>query len=422
MRETKQGFRRTTACLLVLVMVLMPVLSGCGIHGQEEGSSYMPEQIRLEVGASEVKGSSTALTSQDSGPIMDFSDQLMKQALKNAREAGKENVVLSPMSVYLALMTMACVSEEASYDNYAQVLGVPENQWNDYGSRLMRHMNWTKEDSCVVASNSLWLDEDTSLPAADLMRIVQHLYTNVYRGDLQSRVTVDAINYMVSNKTRGMIQELRQSPYDDLTVWSILNVVYLEAKWQQPFQKAQVQEKIFYTAQQEEVTTEFLTDFLCSRAYVQQEEWDGVVLPYKDGNLAFVALRPTAGQTVDELLMSLSPETWGSCSGQAVDTLMNFSMPKFTIEYRQDLTDTLSVMGLDQVLAQLGANVGQAVRIQVDEEGTKAAAATEIQAGGAILAPDDLLEIHFDRPFVYGIVDTVAQIPLFVGVMDRPIQ
>lgn len=377
-------------------------------------TEFLQEGI-LVAEASEIKGSPVALTLQDSGPVVEFSERLMREALVRAREDRKENVVLSPMSVYLALMVMACVDEEAGRDTYAQVLGVSQDQWNDYGRRLMRQMNWTKEDSCVAAANSLWMDDTASLPAGDLMRISQNLHTNVYQGDLQHKDIVTAINMWVKLQTRGMIQEFRQDPYDEMTTLSILNAVYLEAKWQDAFSAADTMEKVFYTAANEELTTDFMTDFLCHRSYAQKEGLDGVVLPYRDGNLAFVALRPTTGRSVDELLVSLQADDWKEICDDSVDTFMNFSMPKFTVEYQQTLTDVMTDMGL---MPDLG--IGQMVKVQVDEEGTKAAAVTEITAGGVIEISEEPLEIHLDHPFVYGIVDTVSGVPLFVGVMDRP--
>lgn len=425
MNEKKDRFHRMLAMLLALVMILISVMSGCGNYGTEKetGSELPGDGIFVVADISEIKGSPVALTKKDGEPLGDFSEQLMKNALTKARMDGKENMVLAPVSAYLALMVMACVSEETSYDAYAQVLGIPEEQWNDYGSRLVRHMNWGKEDSCVTAANSLWLNEGVSLPSADLMRISQYLYTKVYQGDLQSKDIVKAINIWVDLQTQGMIPQLRQDPYDDTTVMSILNAVYLEAKWQQAFLHHQTQEKVFYTASGEEVMSEFLQDHYCHRAYVQTEQWDGVMLPYRDGNLVFVALRPTAGQTVDELLLSLEAADWANACQEAVDIFMNFSMPKFMVEYQQVLTDAIAQMGLEAVLQESNIGVGQMVKIQVDEEGTKAAAVTEVTAGGAMLPPEEPpLELHFDQPFVYAVVDTAAQIPLFIGVMDRPVQ
>ncbi len=417
MRE-KSGYRRATAWFLALMMLVSSLLNGCGNHyvEDENQSAYLPQEISLVAEASAVNGSPVALMRQDSGPVVDFSGQLMKKALESARADGKENVVLSPVSVYLALMVMACVSEEASWDTYAQVFGVPQEQWNDYGGRLMRHVNWAKEDSCVAAANSLWMDDSISFLAEDLMRISQNLYTNVYQGDLQSQAIVKAINVWVDEQTRGMIQEFRQDPYDEFTTQSILNAVYLEAKWQDAFSASATMEKVFYTASNEEIVTAFMTDSLCQRSYIREEGMDGVVLPYRDGNLAFVALRPTAGQTVDDLLVSLPAEDWKGICDKAADTFMNFSMPKFTLEYQQTLTDVVTDLG---VVPELG--IGQKVKIQVDEEGTKAAAVTEVTAAGMIDMPEkDPIEMHLDHPFVYAIVDTATGIPLFVGVMDRP--
>ncbi len=420
MREKKSGYRRATAWLLALMMLVSSLLNGCGNRYVEDENhpAYLPLEISLVAEASAVNGSPVALTRQDSGPVVDFSDQLMKKALESARADGKENVVLSPVSVYLALMVMACVSEEASWDTYAQMFGVPQEQWNDYGSRLIRHMNWAKEDSCVAAANSLWMDDSVSLPSADLMRISQNLYTNVYQGNLQHRDIVKSINIWVDNQTRGMIQEFRQDPYDEFTTLSILNAVYLEAKWQDAFSASATMEKVFYTASNEEIVTAFMTDSLCQRGYIREEGMDGVVLPYRDGNLAFVALRPTAGQTVDDLLVSLHADDWKDVCDKATDTFLNFSMPKFTLEYQQTLTDVVTDLG---VVPELG--IGQKVKIQVDEDGTKAAAVTEVTAGGIMEVPEgEPLEIHLDHPFVYGIVDTVSGVPLFVGVLDRPVQ
>jgi len=431
MRQKRHGHRRVTgwtAGVLTLAMVLM-TLCGCSQQPQGGGKEVplrLPAQVVSLAEAPSLKGSPVSLTRKDGAPLATFTKELFETALLEARAAHAENPVLSPVSVYLAMMVTAYTQDsldEGQITEWESLFGVPREQWDTWGTKLMRHLNWSKEESCVAAANSLWLDTDISLQDDVLQRVSQHLYTDVYQGDLQSEKIVKAINNWVDHQSRGMIPEFRQEPYSDTIFMSILNAVYLEAKWQEPFTPSGIREKIFYTAQKEEVTAEFLTDGLCQRAYVRQEEWDGILLPYRDGNLAFVALRPTAGQTADELLLSLKVEDWGLCCDQAVDTLMNFSMPKFSVEYKQSLTDVLARMGLGTVLSDSGIGVGQTVKIQVDQDGTKAVAVTEATAAGAITLPDDPpLEIHFDQPFVYAVIDTATQIPLFMGVLDRPVQ
>ncbi|MBP3701874.1 MAG: hypothetical protein J6I64_08285 [Lachnospiraceae bacterium] len=424
MREWK----RRIAGIMAVVMMLA-ALGGCDKEPLEDGGDsalMLPDQMVSLVERPELVGSPVALAQRDSAPLVTFSVDLIRASWKSARERGAENPVLSPVSVYLAMMVTACSSAQTDAEQLAEweaLFGVPEKEWDTWGTKLMRHLNWSKEDSCVTATNSLWLDEGMSLAEEVLQRISQHLYTDVYQGDLQSEKIMQAINEWVDHKTQGMIPQFLQAPYDEMTFLSILNAVYLEAKWQEAFLPPRIQEKIFYTAQEEEILAEYLTDSLCHRAYLQTENWDGVLLPYRDGNLAFAALRPMAGQSADDLLMTLEGKDWSACCENAVETLMNFSMPKFTVEYRQMLTDSLAQMGLEDVLADGGIGIGQTVKIQVDEDGTKAAAVTAVTAAGMIELPEETpLEIHFDRPFVYAVIDTVSGIPLFVGVLDCPVQ
>lgn len=414
----KKNIRRRVAWIMALVLVV-GALCGCDSPAQKnrKDTLKLPEQITVVAEAKEIKGSPVAISAQDDSPVAAFSQQLMEQALKEARNMGAENVVLSPVSVYLALLVTASVESADQQASFEQVLSMPKQQWLTAGEQWMRQLNWEKEGAKVRASNSMWLDEGISMEQEVLDQLAEKLYTDVYQGDLQGEEIVEAINAWVDHKTEGMIQKFRQDPYNQAVMRSILNAVYMEGKWLDEFLPSDVREKIFYTVDGKEVTTDFLTDFLCRHRYIKTEEMDGVVLPYRDGNLAFVALRPTKGQGVDALLNSLGPSDWREISTGAIDTLMDFSMPKFTVEYQQTLTDVLADMG---VSLQMG--IGQKVKIQVDEEGTKAAAVTEVTAAGAIQVTEDPIQMHLDHPFVYSVIDLVTGVPLFVGVMDQPVQ
>ena len=113
------------------------------------------------------------------------------------------------------------------------------------------------------------------------------------------------------------------------------------------------------------------------------------------------------------------------------------NMPKFSTGYSVYLTDALKAMGMtdafDPDLADLtGAGRGvdgplyisyvfQRVKVDVDEEGTEAAAVTEIATAERCALPaDEPIVLTFDKPFVYAIVDTETGVPLFAGVMENP--
>ena len=119
-------------------------------------------------------------------------------------------------------------------------------------------------------------------------------------------------------------------------------------------------------------------------------------------------------------------------------SLVNIKLPKFEISFEDSLNDSLMNMGLvdgfDPEKADfslMGKNVSgnnlyislvkQKAKIIVDEEGTEAAAATEVMmAEACALFPEEPIDVYFDEPFLYIIMDMDREIPLFMGILDNP--
>ncbi|MFT3952020.1 MAG: serpin family protein [Oscillospiraceae bacterium] len=110
-------------------------------------------------------------------------------------------------------------------------------------------------------------------------------------------------------------------------------------------------------------------------------------------------------------------------------------MPKFESETRTELSDALKAMGMTDAfngdLADFGAmaqvdgganlyigRVLQQTHIKVDENGTKAAAATEVEMDAeSAMIEDPTPTVHLDRPFIYMIYDNDAGVPVFIGAV-----
>ncbi len=402
-----------------------------------EANDLLSLVSQLEKGG-QIPMSQAPVAGTDAAILTDFSSRFAASALASARDTGLENPVWSPVSAYLALMGVAIGTQGQSQEEFEQVLGLEAEEWPQWSEKIMAYMNWIDHDAKVGTANSVWSDESAELTKGYRQSVSQRLFADVYQGDLSGQKVMKAINKWVDDKTGGMIPELRTTPYEpDVTV-AILNAVYLEQQWEEPFSVYRTKEKIFYTADNQEISVKFLQDWHARRDYVKTDRYDGILLPYDAGNLAFVALRPTAGQSVEDLLRSLTTADWKQIPAVAADTKMNFSMPKFEIQYQQGLDDVMKDLGLQKIMTDPGEDltpmgtttvgsplgffgIGQTVKIQVDEEGTKAAAVTEATAGE--LGPvkeDDVLELHFDHPYIYAILDQSAGLPLFIGVMDCP--
>ena len=177
--------------------------------------------------------------------------------------------------------------------------------------------------------------------------------------------------------------------------------------------------------------------FEAYESYIKTEDAEGIMLPYDDGRLAFIALKPGSGDARGYAASLTGAKLKEAIAAAKADTFVTVNMPKFDTEYSVYLTDALKAMGMtdafDPFLADLsGAGRGvdgplyisyvfQRVKVDVNEEGTEAAAVTEIAtAEGCALPAEEPIVLTFDKPFVYAIVDTETGVPLFAGVMENP--
>ena len=111
---------------------------------------------------------------------------------------------------------------------------------------------------------------------------------------------------------------------------------------------------------------------------------------------------------------------------------VNLSVPKFDVKSTANLKDGLQKMGVTDVFQDGTANfseitgdvpifltsANQSVRVQIDEEGVKAAAYIELPGAGSAQPPDEIVDFIVDRPFIF--VITSQSVPLFVGTVNEP--
>jgi serine protease inhibitor len=382
-------------------------------------------------------------TEEATSAMTGFSLDFMKAAMEYAED---ENPVLSPASAYLALVLLACGSDGETAQELSETLRIPEGEWASYGSVIQEWLNRSNGETAIKTADSVWFDSDGGYEAKQeyLDTVSEALKAEVYKADLQSKGTIEDINKWVNDTTEGLIEKLREEPYDDLVRAVLLNALYFEAKWSYPFEAEATAEKTFTTADGKEITADFLRDYECHRYYLEADGIEGIMMPYTDGeeytegDTAFIALRSTDGKTPEEVLEAVSPEMLREFAGVEETTYMNFSMPKFDISYNQDLNDTFAAIGLAHTMSDGGADLSgmfenedsaamdldaaQVVRIQVDEEGTKAAAVTELATSETAMIVEEPVELHFDSPFLYMIIDTKTGVPIFTGILENPAQ
>ncbi len=239
------------------------------------------------------------------------------------------------------------------------------------------------------------------------------------------------INDWVSQQTNGKITDLiPPGVLNPLTRLVLTNAIYFNAKWEHPFDKANTHDDAFHRLDGDTVTVPMMSQSL-TVPYAKGDGYQALVLPYKGGRMAFMAILPDEGR-FSEVEGRLSPEFLDQIQGSLAPQRIRLTLPRFKYECALDLVEPLRSLGMvdafDIDKADFSGMTGHKelyvtdvlhkAWVAVDEEGTEAAAATAVVIGLKAIAPPEL-QVRLDRPFIFAITDTQTGTTLFLGrVLD----
>lgn len=373
----------------------------------------------------------------------DFSIELLKESINQDLNEGKQdNVLISPQSVATALAMTENGADNQTLAEMEQVLGggIDADSYNQYLSGLNRKLG-SSDEMIYNISNSIWARENTVDVKDSFLQTNKNYHDAEFYLAPFNDQTVRDINSWVYNKSRNMIDNILQELSNDSRM-VLVNTVAFEGKWADPFNKKATTEKNF-TAYDGSVQKASMLHDHDSYQYFKLsgklKGGQGFVKYYKAGSksrgVAFVGLLPPEGMGADEYVSMLDGnsfiEGWNSKEMRTVD----LSLPKFECDYGIGMKDTLETMGIREAFTDDAdfsrmanptpeteglkiSDVLHKTHIELDEEGTKAAAATAVvmeKAGAAY--GEEIITLNFNRPFVYALVDSATGMPLFIGTM-----
>ena len=240
------------------------------------------------------------------------------------------------------------------------------------------------------------------------------------------------VNDWCDKKTHGMIPELLKDPVSPLEYAHFLNAVYFKGIWANKFKKADTQKETFTREDGSKITVSMMHQKnkfpfggipgLCT----------SVTLPYGNQAYRMELLLPVEGKTLSDLVEALaSGNTYAASSATLGGVEVDVKIPSFETEYFTSLRDILPQMGIRRAFDPMGADfsamsstpnlyVGDVLhkaKIKVDEEGSEAAAVTDIVMEYASAGPgtSQVFEFHADRPFLYLITEISTGAIYFIG-------
>jgi serine protease inhibitor len=401
MRRSKISSRKTLLCALLCTMSL-PVLADSAAN-----------QARL----------AAANTS--------FAFDLFRQI---AREQPDANIFVSPFSVSTVLQMIDSGAAGATKEEMEHVLhtdGLSANALNDACQTLNQSLN-SQSDVTLELANAIWYKQGIPLKPAFVAANKAFFQAELGAVDFSSPQSAQIINDWADKCTHGKIRQVVQWPFDPATRVVLANAIYFKGKWERPFDKKDTKPHAFHLADGGEKETPIMWQH-GHFDYQQGNGYQAVRLPYAGRNLWMEVFLPDANSSPAKLMADFNTvEERNRMLHGFFEREGTLALPRFRLEYNVKLNDPLQALGMkrafhdadfsamsDEPLAL--SEVKQKSYIEVNEEGTEAAAVTTGMMNAlAIERPVEPFEMIVDRPFFFVIQDSRTQSILFMGVVCDP--
>lgn len=359
----------------------------------------------------------------------------LQDSCKQFLSGSQENQLYSPINAYIGLAMTAELTAGQTRQQILEVLGTTDlPELRQQISALWESAYQDNGNEICTLANALWIDTSLSYNQAPMDILGQDYYASVYRQNLSGRQIAKDIRVWLNNNTGGLLRDSVQDiQIPEETVLLLYSTIYFQSKWQKEFSAAKNTNDTFHSPTGD-ITCTFMNQKLRQMNYYWGEDFGAVALGLKNGSRMWFIL-PDEGKTVEDVLSSGeylqlitgSSESWENSKYMKV----NLSVPKFDIQAKQDLRSGLENMGITDLFQYGKADfseafdgsvfmtaANQAVRVEIDEQGVKAAAYIEFPGAGAAAPPDEIIDFVLDRPFLFVISDN--GIPLFAGTVNAP--
>ncbi|MGN0499395.1 MAG: serpin family protein [Acutalibacteraceae bacterium] len=352
--------------------------------------------------------------------------------LFNSSDDKNGNPLVSPLSVMLALAMTANGADGETRAEMEKVLGadIPLDDLNEYLYTYINSLPSSDEYKAETA-NSIWYRDDESLAVKQdfLQKNADYYGAGLFKSPFDNQ-TLSDINNWVSKHTDGMIEKIIEE-INPNSVMYLINALVFDALWENDYDSYSVSDGKFTNYDGHKSTVEMMSSL--ESKYLEDEFCTGFAKDYKDGKYSFVALLPTGGTDINDFVSSLTGKRLTQLMTSTSDCTVDTKLPKFSLDFELILNDALNGMGIKTAFDADNAdfsnmaecangnifigNVLHKTHITVDEQGTKAAAATDVEMKATGAFADEIKSVELDRPFVYMIIDNSSNLPLFIGAV-----
>jgi serpin B len=352
------------------------------------------------------------------------------------------NIFFSPFSIATALtMTLTGARGNTELEmqkvlHLTEIVNKKENISQKY-KLLCDYINsfQQKEGILLSVANSLWLQKEFDVEQS-FQQILRNMYASeIFLVDFQ-RETENArltINKWVEQKTQDKIKDLLSpGSINPLVRLILVNAIYFKGKWYSEFDKNLTKEDDFFLPDGEKVKVNMMTKKETCK-YAENDELQVLELEYKTSNISMVLFLPRQRNGLSMLESKLNMETMQSLLNSMRMKEIKVFLPRFTFTSQFSLSSVLKTIGMQDAFDPMKADftgisksdklfifdVLHKAFVEVNEEGTEAAAATGVIVG-ITCVPAEPVVFRADHPFLFAIRERTAGSILFIGRVYHP--
>jgi len=359
----------------------------------------------------------------------DFGFRIFSQLTKDDPQ---ENIFISPTSIEMALTMLYNGAAGKTNAAIAKTLGINEltlKEVNDANLALRTQLKSSDPKVVLNIANSLWgqvgikfkpdfLDSNKKFYGADITTL-----------NFSDAASPERINNWVNDKTNGKIKKVIEM-LDPSMLLVLINAIYFKGKWSIEFDKAKTKDLPFTLLDSTTKDVPMMTQH-GDYQYYEDEKIQAISLPYGKGRMSMYIFLPKASSSLAEFVSGLDEKTWTDLSSQFRYQKGDITLPRFTFEYSQTLNEALLNLGMDNTFGDADfskmsdspafvSGVIHKTFVEVNEEGTEAAAVTAVIMATAMANEPEPFSMIVDRPFFCAICDNETGAILFMGAVTEP--
>lgn len=367
-----------------------------------------------------------------------FAFDFFRETLATAPAADKINAFVSPLSLTMALgMLYNGTSPEAAaeMEKALGMAGLTPGEINVHYQTLAKALLAADPRTALAIANSIWARD--GFPVKPAFYDINREYYNAEARSLKfDQAAVDLINKWCADNTNNKIPEILKAIPDGAVMY-LINAVYFKGQWKYTFNKSDTRDEDFRLAGGSTKKVKMMSQET-DMPFYQNETFKCADLPYGNGAFSMMLMMPTDENTpLDELVAKLDADTYNKAVDGLYETGFKLKLPRWKQECGFKLVDAARNLGMNLIFRDdlpvsplVGisdvdptlhvSGIMQKTFVEVNEEGTEAAAVTIVETVATSVGPSGPPEFIADRPFLYLIRERSTGTILFMGRMDNP--